>query len=386
MKRFILISLVLFSVTYSEAQITFFKGSWEEVLKEASETKKPIFVDFYATWCGPCKYMSKKVFTNPDVAKLYNQNFISFKVDAESEEKALVEKVQLKAYPTLVYFDHTGELILSNVGAMEAHDMIQKGNQIINFKKNKASFEGNPKNINALKDYLSILKHTNYASARGIGLNYLSTLTEEELTKEENWFFIHSFAHDHNSREFIFIVNNPKTFIRHGHEFEEYYKMGAKGLMLEAIKTKDYSKVDLHKKYHVAVHQAMNLLKYPEEYYGTLIDMMYYDGIGDEEAFFNSTIDWLEKYNMNKAEILCEYSLKLSEKLRDTNKIKEVKKFAEKAVALQNDHNTNYTLSFVLYKAGEKEEAIKYANYAKAKCTDEQVLPYLDAYINEIKK
>ena len=35
--------------------------SWKDILAKAKAEHKYIFVDCYATWCGPCKYMDKNV-------------------------------------------------------------------------------------------------------------------------------------------------------------------------------------------------------------------------------------------------------------------------------------------------------------------------------------
>ena len=44
-----------------------------------------MFIDAYATWCGPCKYMDKNVFSNAEVAAYYNKNFVSYKLDVDKE-------------------------------------------------------------------------------------------------------------------------------------------------------------------------------------------------------------------------------------------------------------------------------------------------------------
>ena len=55
--------------------IEFFHGTWVEALAEAKKQEKPIFVDAYTTWCGPCQMMSKNVFTHADVGAFFNENF-----------------------------------------------------------------------------------------------------------------------------------------------------------------------------------------------------------------------------------------------------------------------------------------------------------------------
>ncbi|MEP0367885.1 MAG: thioredoxin family protein [Cyclobacteriaceae bacterium] len=44
--------------------IVFHEGKWEEVLDLAKRENKYIFLDIYASWCGPCRVMKLKTFTD----------------------------------------------------------------------------------------------------------------------------------------------------------------------------------------------------------------------------------------------------------------------------------------------------------------------------------
>jgi thiol:disulfide interchange protein len=86
--------------------------SYQEVLKLAKEEKKLIFIDVYTTWCGPCKLMDKTTFSDPDVGKKFNNEFISFKVNGEDVEgRKLVEMFKINAYPTFLFVDETGSSV-----------------------------------------------------------------------------------------------------------------------------------------------------------------------------------------------------------------------------------------------------------------------------------
>ena len=62
--------MISFSVQLASAQgIIFSSGDFDDIVKQAKEQKKGIFVDVYTSWCGPCKMMAKKVFTNTKVGE-----------------------------------------------------------------------------------------------------------------------------------------------------------------------------------------------------------------------------------------------------------------------------------------------------------------------------
>lgn len=60
--------------------------TWEEATALNAENPKKIIVDVYTDWCGWCKVMDKKTFTNEDVIKYINENFYAVKFNAEQKE------------------------------------------------------------------------------------------------------------------------------------------------------------------------------------------------------------------------------------------------------------------------------------------------------------
>ena len=62
------------------AQMHFETGDWASVQTKAKENGKLIFIDFYTTWCGPCKQMSKNIFPLKEVGDFYNKHFVNYKI------------------------------------------------------------------------------------------------------------------------------------------------------------------------------------------------------------------------------------------------------------------------------------------------------------------
>ncbi len=83
--------------------IHFFKGSWKEAVAKAKADNKLIFLDVYATWCGPCRMLKKKTFPDKAAGQYFNDHYVNVSIDGETEEgNALVQKYALRAYPSLV--------------------------------------------------------------------------------------------------------------------------------------------------------------------------------------------------------------------------------------------------------------------------------------------
>lgn len=87
------------------------KIQWEKdydaAMKKAKDTNKPIIIDFYADWCGPCKMMDNRTFSDDRVIALAEQ-FVSLKIDGDANA-ILTRKYSVEGYPTILFLKSDGK-------------------------------------------------------------------------------------------------------------------------------------------------------------------------------------------------------------------------------------------------------------------------------------
>ena len=107
MKRILLILAALaLGATTVQAQVRFETGSTDSVRKKALESGKLVFIDLYATWCGPCRTMERDVFSRRDVGEFMERWFVAAKYDVDrSTGKALSQQYGVRSIPTYLIFD-----------------------------------------------------------------------------------------------------------------------------------------------------------------------------------------------------------------------------------------------------------------------------------------
>lgn len=118
--------LMGWSVSASSQGINFFKGTFDEALAKAKQENKLVFVDFYATWCGPCKQMVEKVFTDEEVGKYMNEKFVCMQIDVEKEgwQKETAGNFNVTVLPTLIFFKADASVVSRLAGAREKADFL----------------------------------------------------------------------------------------------------------------------------------------------------------------------------------------------------------------------------------------------------------------------
>jgi thiol:disulfide interchange protein DsbD len=86
----------------------------DSVLRRAAQESKPIFIDFYADWCAPCKELDKQTYSAPGIV-LQSKGFLMLKVDLTSSQDPQVgllrEKYQVRGVPTLLFLKPDGREI-----------------------------------------------------------------------------------------------------------------------------------------------------------------------------------------------------------------------------------------------------------------------------------
>jgi len=92
--------------------VKFHNGSFDSGLSKASTEGKLFFVEFYADWCTPCKWMDKTTFTNTEVVDLMNSHYVALKLDIETDDgSALKNKYAVKMLPTIMIFNAKGDMV-----------------------------------------------------------------------------------------------------------------------------------------------------------------------------------------------------------------------------------------------------------------------------------
>ncbi|TXB63994.1 thioredoxin [Vicingus serpentipes] len=86
----------------------------------------PVLVDFFATWCGPCKMMSPIL---DDVAKQVQGKAKVIKVDVDKNQQAAAA-YQVRGVPTLILFKN-GKQIWKQSGVVQANELVSLINQHI---------------------------------------------------------------------------------------------------------------------------------------------------------------------------------------------------------------------------------------------------------------
>lgn len=87
-----------------------------EKFNELIQSAKPVLVDFYAEWCGPCQMMKPRLL---DVAERLGNEAKIVQIDID-KEKALAERFHIQSVPTLIIFKN-GKQLWRQSGIISPH-------------------------------------------------------------------------------------------------------------------------------------------------------------------------------------------------------------------------------------------------------------------------
>jgi thioredoxin 1 len=98
--------------------VTLTDANFEELVIKAD---KPVIVDFWAEWCGPCRVIGPLVH---EIAEEYNGRVIVGKVDVDSNP-SVSSKFGIRNIPTVLFFKN-GQVADKQVGAVPKGNLVNK--------------------------------------------------------------------------------------------------------------------------------------------------------------------------------------------------------------------------------------------------------------------
>jgi thioredoxin 1 len=99
----------------------------QENFEETISTDKPVLVDFWAAWCGPCRMVGPIV---DEIATEYTDRAVVGKIDAD-QNMELMKKYGIRSIPALLVFKN-GEVVDRVVGAVPKQNITSKIDPYLN--------------------------------------------------------------------------------------------------------------------------------------------------------------------------------------------------------------------------------------------------------------
>jgi thiol-disulfide isomerase/thioredoxin len=229
-------------IVEANSGIQWAKGlSWEKVKEKAKAENKFIFLDCFATWCGPCKQMDKNVYVNDSVGNYFNHKFIAVKVQIDRTTKddelvrgwyqdaqTIAKDCKIEAYPTLVFLSPAGGVVHQEIGYKNVADLIEMAQTAIQpgkvyndpfaeYDRLVLDYKNGVMHYDSLLYMIKRAQQFDTALARQLiksHTDYLLTLpTDERYTKEDIEFW-NQFIISSKARTFNFFYNDGEQIDR----------------------------------------------------------------------------------------------------------------------------------------------------------------------------
>jgi thiol-disulfide isomerase/thioredoxin len=367
--------------------IEFFHGTWAEAQEKARAEEKLIFVDAYASWCGPCKRMAKETFPNEKVGAFFNANFLCLKIDMEKPENAeFAGKYPVSSYPTLLFIDGTGKIVLKEIGAKSVDQILETGKKAmgkndksVDYEKKYNEGDRDPK---MLFDYVRALNAAGKPSLK-ITNEYLNG--QKDLTTDFNLKFILEGAVEADSRVFDLLVKNRAKVVAvtSAEQVNTRVESACKNTLKKAVEFKSEPLLNETKAKMKTATTSDRAAAFAME-----ADMMYYKAVKDIPAYLKAAKTYQKTTIKNNAAKLHDLTVALIRAFPEDKKVlAQAQKWAE--TAANNGGLAEYwmTLAGIYKLQGDKKKARTTAEKAKQNLgdSDAQLKGKIDYFIQSLE-
>ena len=347
--------------------------TWNDTKAKAAAEHKLIFLDCYTSWCAPCKWMDKNVFTAPVVANFYNENFINAKIDMEKGEGIeLRKKYSVQSFPTFLFINDKGEVVHRTASKMSVEEFLEEGKKASNPTTNlsylNAKYAEGARDLPFLLDYYLVLNKSDRTKAEKIGKDIVDGITEKDLTTEFGWKAIKTLARTENDKLGAFFIANEGAF-------NNWSKEGEREQLKDRLVTSmmyGYMNAKNEKAFMEKLPYFKNSVKIDRRKQGIMLEADFYLGAGRTADYVKVTKKALKNELKNDAEKLSFLARRASGSKGDNSTApkaiqKQAYLMAKRAVVLEpEEYSTQSTFALVCLAMKNKPEALIAAKKTRA--------------------
>ena len=369
-------------------------GKWSEILAKAKKENKMIFMDAYTTWCGPCKMMAKNIFPLPEAGEFFNANYINVKVQLDTtktdneyvqswykDAHMIMMNYNVRVYPTYLFISPDGKLLHRAVGSSDVTAFIAKGKDALDPNKQyytlQDRYNAGEKSVAFLRS-LTLAANNAYDKPNAAKYGNEFFAMEKNLDTPENIKLIDEITESSKDKGFAFIQANMAAYnkvVGEGAAEKKVRSIALREDVFPVLRKKgttpdwDALQKTISAKYPAMADEIMSYGKIT--YYGNVAQ--------DYPAFSKEVSSYLEKYaGRFSPEELNAYAWTIFSRCEDVKCIDQALQWSKKSVDLTSNHMFMDTYANLLYKKGQKQEAIEWEEKAlvAAKADKADLAPY----------
>jgi len=354
-KHILLTCSIFLTCSYLSAQgIQFVPGSWQQVLAQARAEHKLIFMDAYTTWCGPCKMMAAKTFTDSAVAAYYNAQFVNVKMDMEAGEgPMLAQRYEVQYFPSLLFFNADGTVAHKAVGYHQPAEFITLGRRAADTSANLLAlhtrYELGDRTPDLLLAFIEAKAAAYDLSASQLANEYFKT--QADLSTPKNMDAVFKFTADPYSDGFKFLMKNRAAF--EAQQGAEQVEQKIDAVFEEYLRS--------HPNLQLGDVQRLYGTCYPEqgERLASNYRLVYYQQRNDTANFARAATDHYTRFPTADADELNEIAQMFAQNVTEPAMLQQAVQWATQSIAGHETADNQTTLATLQLKLGKKKAAAK---------------------------